>query len=87
MERKIKKVSTMRQDIPQMTTKYSYLTSDQSPRPVLAHVKDGGTLKALVSFRGNIHRHFYEVVNFEMGKMPIVCFRSMEDAVAFAQCA
>ena len=68
-----------------MTTKYSYLTSDQSPRPVLAYVKDGDTLKALVSFRGNVQRHFYEVVGFQLGKMPIACFRSMEDAVAFAQ--
>lgn len=70
-----------------MTTEYLSLRSDQPPRPVLAYVKDGDTLKALVSFRGNVQRHFYEVVNFEMGKMPIACFRSMEDAVAFARCS
>lgn len=73
-----------------MTIKYSslrFLTSDKQPRPVLAYIRDGNNLKALVSFRGNIQRHFYEVINFRTGKRPIACFRSMEDAVAFAECA
>jgi hypothetical protein len=68
-----------------MTISYSsLLTSDQPPRRVLAYIREGNTLKSLVSFRGTTQRGFYEVVEFEAEKKPLACFRSMEDAVAFA---
>jgi hypothetical protein len=62
------------------------LTFDQPPRPVLAHVQEGNSRKALVSFRGNDQRHFYQVVKYKAGKMPLACFRSMDDAITFAEC-
>jgi hypothetical protein len=63
-----------------------YLTSPAfDPRPVLAHITEGGTRKALVRFRGNEQRPIFEVIKYAAGKKPLACFRSLDDAVAFAQ--
>ncbi len=55
------------------------------PRRVIAWVHGQDSLEALVEFRGTTQRGFYVVSKFERGsKTPVVCFRTMDQAVTFA---
>jgi hypothetical protein len=69
-------------------TKTDSITSllfDRPSRPVLAHVMEGNARTALVRLRGNDQRRFYEVIKYAISKLPVACFRSMNDAIAFAE--